>query len=275
MVWHTFVQVWSLLGTCYVVTTSTHSSRLFLKYRLAMLFYENESLRIIFHAWCHHSERVRLPFAGVSVRNLQEPNIFCFVMNVIMYLSITMFVGGIVDPFWIIFQFRFLWYWFCFLPFWHCFTVSASCLFSMNGVCSVFRMLIGFLCHDHDSYPVLIMNQACFVRCFRWFVATSRCPTIAKHYVLSVFMNSKSPVSHVCWKRAPMIFSMFLTITISQFDSWCHVLLVSSHFAKVSPWGGSNWHPIFGHPRGTHCPGPDLRFFKPESFPSSAITNYE
>ena len=195
-----------------------------------------------------------------------------------MYLSITMCVGGNANPFWLIFQSRILWYSFCFLPFWHCFTVSASCLFSMNGVCSVFShahwiSFVTIMIHILCSLWIKHVLYGVFVGLLLHLGAQLLRNTMFSEQ--SVFMNSKSPVSHVCWKRAPMTFSMFLTITISQFDSWCHVLLVSSHFAKVSPWGGSNWHPIFGHPRGTHCPGPDLRFFKPESYPSSAITNYD
>jgi len=143
----------------------------------------------------------------------------------------------------------------------------------MNGVCSVFShahwiSFVTIMIHILCSLWIKHVLYGVFVGLLLHLGAQLLRNTMFSEQ--SVFMNSKSPVSHVCWKRAPMIFSMFLTITISQFDSWCHVLLVSSHFAKVSPWGGSNWHPIFGHPRGTHCPGPDLQFIKPESYPSSA-----
>jgi hypothetical protein len=114
-------------------------------------------------------------------------------------LSITMCVGGNANPFWFIFQSRILLYSFCFLPFCNCFSVSSSCWYSTNGMCS-------FCLHVHGISVVpicihilcsLCIKQLCMVF-FWWSVATCLLPTIANHYVLvaicsHAFEKSRQP----------------------------------------------------------------------------------
>ena len=190
-----------------------------------------------------------------------------------------MCVGGNANPFWFIFQSRILWYSCCFLPVWHCFTVSSSCLFSMNGVCSfclhvhsisvvpICIHILCSLCIKHVLYGVFSL-VCCYVS------VPNYCESLCSRS--NLFSCIRKVPSAMFARRGPR--SLFQWFSQSPYrksilDAMCFLFLVI--LQRCPPWGGSNWHPIFGHPRGTDCPGPDRRWIKPEWYPSSAITNYD
>ena len=123
-------------------------------------------------------------------------------------------------------------------------------------VCVVFVcMFIGFLLSRSAFISCAHCESSMFCTVFfRWSVATSRFPTIANHYVLAAicfhaFEKSRQPC--LLEEGPDHFFNDFHNHHIAN-RFFMHVFLVLRHFAKVSPWGGSNWSPIIGHPRGTH-----------------------